>query len=169
MLRLSHLFYLNHFKCCTFLESQWKQQSHVNLFYYVCISISVSLVLKPISQNISGCIAAQICNIWNYVAFMPCHHSYWCPGPWFIVISWGLWGFSYKNSWKSCCEWWRILSFSLWCLNYEEPVDGAAELTRTLLPVSKVPLDMTARTLSKLVLHMEIAFYLATSADWKEG
>lgn len=37
--------------------------------------------------------------------------------------------------------------FPLRCLNiYEEPVDGAAELTRTLLSVSEVPLDMSART-----------------------
>lgn len=40
-------------------------------------------------------------------------------------------------------------------------MDGAAELKRTLLAVSEVPLDMSARTQDKPVLLTEIASHLA--------
>lgn len=78
-----------------------------------------------------------------------CWHRY--PGSRVIVISWGL--FSNKNTCfkdsNVCCVSWRILSFLSNAWIYEEPVDGAAGLTRTLLPVSEVPLDILARTHNK--------------------
>lgn len=40
-------------------------------------------------------------------------------------------------------------------------MDGAAELTRDLLPVSEVPLDISARTHNKPVLLTEAASHLA--------
>lgn len=46
-------------------------------------------------------------------------------------------------------------------LEYKEPVEGAAELINTLLPVSKVPLDMSAQTHNKSVLLLETASHVA--------
>lgn len=45
----------------------------------------------------------------------------------------------------------KVVNYEEYCLvllslNYEEPVDGAAEFTGTPLPVSEVPLDISART-----------------------
>lgn len=54
-----------------------------------CVSLShpLSLEPEPVSQTLSGCIAAQIYNTWSCVALMTCPRSYWRLGPQFIVIS----------------------------------------------------------------------------------
>lgn len=65
----------------------------------------------------------------------------------------------------SCFKGRKVVNHSPLCLNCEEPVDGAAELIRTLLPVSEVPLDISVRTHNKPVLIFGVHLPFRASAD----